>query len=365
LMIGLSESDRALFVAPHPDDESLGGGGLLQRAFEAHIPVRILFVTNGDNNPWAQRFWERRWAIRAQDRSRWGNHRRQEALSAIAALGGSVECAEFLNFQDQSVTPLLMEGAAELVAALTSEIQAFQPTIAVIPTILDAHPDHSALGVALSLLFDSIGIRGLRVWEYLIHRPQAGIMRRPMVLRLNPTEIEKKRNAILCHRTQVKLSRSRFLRFARVDEAFYAHAPVGVESDARPILRAQIREEGVQLVIGAGGQERMGADIRLVFRFKGSQLFRRRIKIPFFSGLAPMSDAATGKALPDAVATWSDSYLTMEIPIFGALRMDALFVKFSNWKLFFDRSGWCQVVCDSSRSSKAGVRGVPNVLTQL
>src|SRR5215471_19942884 len=150
-MFAFSHLDRVLFVAPHPDDESLGGGGLLQRAFAAQIPVRVLFATSGDNNPWAQRFWERRWKIGSNERLRWGERRQQEALAAVISLGGSVESAKFLNFQDQGITSLLMQADPELFEAFADEIRAFEPTILFIPTILDAHPDHSALGVALSL----------------------------------------------------------------------------------------------------------------------------------------------------------------------------------------------------------------------
>jgi LmbE family N-acetylglucosaminyl deacetylase len=60
-----------LAVAPHPDDECLGVGGLLQRVFEQKISVRILFATNGENNPWAQSYWERRWQIGSAEQVRW------------------------------------------------------------------------------------------------------------------------------------------------------------------------------------------------------------------------------------------------------------------------------------------------------
>ena len=43
-------------LAPHPDDESLGTGGLIQQALAAGAEVRVIFVTDGDNNPWPQRF---------------------------------------------------------------------------------------------------------------------------------------------------------------------------------------------------------------------------------------------------------------------------------------------------------------------
>ena len=56
-------ADRLLMLAPHPDDEALAAGGLLQRAIGADAEVRILYVTSGENNPWAQRANEWRWRL--------------------------------------------------------------------------------------------------------------------------------------------------------------------------------------------------------------------------------------------------------------------------------------------------------------
>jgi LmbE family N-acetylglucosaminyl deacetylase len=363
-MFAFSQLDRVLFVAPHPDDESLGGGGLLQRAFAAQIPVRVLFATNGDNNPWAQRFWERRWKIGSNERARWGQRRQQEALAALTSLGGSAECARFLNFQDQSITSLLMQADPELFEAFADEIRAFDPSILVIPTILDAHPDHSALGVALSLLLDLIRNSGIQVWEYLVHRPQIGIPRRPVVLRLSPIEIERKRNAILCHETQVALSRRRFLRYAKTEEGFFAHAAVGVASDARPMLKAHMLEDHLNLLIGTRRRERFGTEVLLAFRSEGTQTYRWRVKVPIFSGVAQIRDAIGGKRLHDGVATWNAASLNLKVPSAGALSVDALFIKSSGRTLFFDRSGWCQVPVTSGRSLMK-TPAVPNLLTLL
>jgi LmbE family N-acetylglucosaminyl deacetylase len=124
-----SKSDKLLIVAPHPDDESLGTGGLLQRAFCSQVPVRILFGTKGENNPWAQRFWERRWNIGPDERKDWGERRRQEALNAISVLGGEPECAKFLNLPDQGITRLLMKGDSELLMLFAKEIREWLPTL--------------------------------------------------------------------------------------------------------------------------------------------------------------------------------------------------------------------------------------------
>ena len=65
----LRPSARILILAPHPDDESLGTGGLIQQALAAGAALRVLFITDGDNNPWPQRFIERRWFINAPERA--------------------------------------------------------------------------------------------------------------------------------------------------------------------------------------------------------------------------------------------------------------------------------------------------------
>ena len=38
----------ALIIAPHPDDESLASGGLIQRAVAAGARVRVLFLPHGE-----------------------------------------------------------------------------------------------------------------------------------------------------------------------------------------------------------------------------------------------------------------------------------------------------------------------------
>lgn len=46
----LKQGDRILVLAPHPDDEVLGCGGILQEAAGRGLPLRVAFLTNGDNN---------------------------------------------------------------------------------------------------------------------------------------------------------------------------------------------------------------------------------------------------------------------------------------------------------------------------
>ena len=76
-----------MLIAPHPDDEALACSVILQKAVRATAAIRIVYVTDGDDNPWPQRAVERRWSLSASDRKRWGKLRRAEALAALQILG--------------------------------------------------------------------------------------------------------------------------------------------------------------------------------------------------------------------------------------------------------------------------------------
>ena len=346
-----SKSDKLLIVAPHPDDESLGTGGLVQRAFASQVPVRILFGTKGENNPWAQRFWDRRWNIGRDERAGWGERRRQEALNAISVLGGKPECARFLNLPDQGITGLLMKGDPELLALFAEQIEEWRPTMVVIPAMHDAHPDHSALSVALSMVLDSFEGLLRRVWEYVVHKPQVAIRRQPVKLRLSSEEVERKQQAILCHETQVALSRDRFTRFATTEETYYSHNPIRVPLDSGPFLAVQTREGVLNLRISAYRRERLRSEILLAFRSSVGEMHRWKIPLSLRSGRAPIWDATNDRRLHDATATWRGSGLIVGIPLNDALNFNTVFVKFSGWRLFFDRSGWCKAVVARSRAS--------------
>ena len=143
--------ERVMVIAPHPDDETLATGGLLQQAVATGAAVRVIFATDGDNNPWPQRVSEHHWRISHADRARWGERRRGEALAALAMLGVSPESVCFLGYPDQGLTQLFLRGSDALLGALASEIATWHPTLLVTPSIFDLHPDHNALAVLLRL----------------------------------------------------------------------------------------------------------------------------------------------------------------------------------------------------------------------
>ncbi|PYI83224.1 MAG: hypothetical protein DMF09_12355, partial [Verrucomicrobia bacterium] len=68
LVPAFSSSSRLILFAPHPDDESLACSILLQRAVRAGAAIRVVYATDGDDNPWPQRVLERKWRLDATDR---------------------------------------------------------------------------------------------------------------------------------------------------------------------------------------------------------------------------------------------------------------------------------------------------------
>jgi LmbE family N-acetylglucosaminyl deacetylase len=341
-MLSFSNSDKVLVVAPHPDDESLGVGGLLQRIFAQKVPVRILFATNGENNPWAQRYWERKWAIGATERMRWGQRRREEALHAIGVLGGTPESGKFLNLPDLGTTDLLMRGDPGLSSRIAAEIQEWQPTVALIPAMFDAHPDHSALSVAVSMELDSAEGAAIRAWEYLVHKPKAPILQTPVRLLLSAEEVERKRQAILCHETQVALSRRRFTSFAKVEEVFFPHdRQIADDFDPRE-AEGRLYEGVLRFRFELSQGERFRSKILLAFKSGETDEHRWLLPLPVRSGEAQVWDTVRSQRLPNAIVRWSGRRLSIEIPVPGISDFDLVYAKFSGWTLFFDRSGWVQ-----------------------
>lgn len=218
--LGFQRGDRLLFLAPHPDDETLAAGIVLQRAHAAGAALRIVFATRGDNNPWPQRWLERRWRLGTEARARWGRRRSAEALAALGRLG-IVDAAGtcFLDWPDLGLTERLM-ASPDAVEALVAELVAFAPTHVFAPLAGDAHPDHSALRVMLELALRRGG-GAPRVFGYAIHGLAAAIA--PAVV--DAALQRRKELAVLEYASQLALSRGRMLAWCRRPERFEPWQP--------------------------------------------------------------------------------------------------------------------------------------------
>lgn len=207
--------DRTLILAPHPDDESIAAGGLLQRIVAANASARVVFITDGDNNPWPLRYLKKKWRISDADRAEWGALRRDESRRALAALGAFNAEAIFLGYPDRALTTLARGGAGAIENALRAVVEAFAPTLVVMPSSFDLHADHRAVA-----WFGHRAAAGCDVVTFVVHgsAPEDRIAFR---IDLTPEEAARKRAAIECHQSQLVLSRKRFLSYARDVETFH------------------------------------------------------------------------------------------------------------------------------------------------
>jgi LmbE family N-acetylglucosaminyl deacetylase len=206
-------------LAPHPDDEALGAGGLIQQAVAAGAEVRVIFGTDGDNNPWPQRWIEWRWKIDAGCRKRLGEMRRVEALRSLDVLGVPGHCVDFLAFPDAGVLRLWNQRNPAMTGAMTAIFQAHPPDVLVVPSVFDRHPDHRGMYHYAQAALDRCGLKPVQ-YSYLIHPGWLGGDFGSVALHLTPAQRRAKLQAILCHETQTALSRGRFSSYAQPVELF-------------------------------------------------------------------------------------------------------------------------------------------------
>jgi LmbE family N-acetylglucosaminyl deacetylase len=184
-------------VAPHPDDESLGCGGLIAAATSDGIPVRIVVVSDGaGSHPNSVSY----------PPARLRRLRESEALTAAAELGVSADAVAFLGLPDRHVPS---EGP-DAAAAVTSILEIAQACGADLMTVTwqhDPHHDHQAafaLARAACDQLPAIRLCAYPVWGWTLppdHVLPEGL---PQGFRLAvEAHLPAKRRAIAAHRSQI------------------------------------------------------------------------------------------------------------------------------------------------------------------
>ncbi len=206
---------RTLVFAPHPDDESIGAGGLLAYVASRDAEVRVVFLTSGENNPWPQRVAWRRWRITESERHGWGRTRRGEARHALLDLGIAPQNATFLGYPDDGLARM---DERELVDSIGAIIMEFRPTLMVVPSSDDLHPDHRAAYRAIMKALVGVSVRPLLTLTYVVH----GNLKSSECRSIATTNEDRARKAraVRRHGTQLMLSRRRLLRYAAREEQF-------------------------------------------------------------------------------------------------------------------------------------------------
>lgn len=337
--LSLSDCDRVLVIAPHPDDESLACGGLLLATGEAGAARHVVVLTDGDNNPWPQRWIEKRWRIDATARARWGARRRAEAQAALDVLGVARDARSFLGWPDAGLTDLLMREPATVAHALTAQIDAFRPTHIAIPALGDAHPDHAAAHAIARFALMHAQAPAALCLIYAVHGAKEDAQ--AQVVALDARQRELKRRAILQHQTQMRLSRKRFLGFAERDERY------------RVLGQEQVRGDHPLMISIDAAHAELRLDMNLLRRWDSLHLLlaidagdgttlRWRVPISADAEVQVFDLAAGQKAL---ATRWRRDgaalHATLELPTLGTPQL--AFCKLAQNRaglVVYDRYGW-------------------------
>lgn len=195
-----SKLGRVAVAAPHPDDESLGCGGLLALLATAGQAADVLILTDGSrSHP----------DSRSYPAAQLAALREQETLSALAALGLPSGAAHFLRFGDCA---LPKEGTSEFTGAcrrLHKILEDIAPDTLLVPWRRDPHCDHEATwrllrGAAAQLASAPHWLEyPIWAWEHAAEdaAPRAG---EAVAWRLDISPVlARKQQAIAQHRSQM------------------------------------------------------------------------------------------------------------------------------------------------------------------
>jgi LmbE family N-acetylglucosaminyl deacetylase len=267
---------RLLVVTPHPDDEVLGAGGLMQAVRAGQGTVRVVYLTDGEGFPAGARIEDHRRVQVPRDYQEYGRRRQQEARPALGVLGIESQALTFLSFPNNGLNRLMTKYWSERRAAFRSPytrlsrppaaessepdtayhgedlseelaqiIGAFSPTMIVVTREEDQHVDHCAAWFFVAdALTDVQRVHPAfhaDLLTYIIHfyswpfgddgpalQPPPGLpggVAGWLTLPLTPDQRDAKRHALHEYKSQVAVMGWFLDGFARTNEVFSRPAP--------------------------------------------------------------------------------------------------------------------------------------------
>lgn len=184
---------RVCILAPHPDDEILGCGGLFQQLAANGNPIVLIHVTNGtQSHPNSQVYPPENLNI----------IRPQESIKALEVLGVANQVTTMaLNLADGNVFAQQDQFHQELSAII-------QPEDILITTFInDGHPDHEATGQVVASFAKQQHLACYQVLIWAWHWAKPGDSRIPwhcaMRVNLTTEQLQRKLQAITCFKSQI------------------------------------------------------------------------------------------------------------------------------------------------------------------
>jgi len=260
----VSSRTRLLVIAPHPDDETVMAGGLIQRVLENQGKVEIVYLTNGDGSRTTIIQEDKKVDLSPTEFIALGQTRIEEAAKAAGILGVRRDKIFFLGFPDQGLTKIYHRnfsqadgigssattkvdhvsysdayrpGQAYYGSNLLNDVKeiviAFKPNIVVTGHPRDNHPDHRISFTIIEKLRSELDPH-CKIYSSLTHFrgfPSPGGYLFPpkklfggdwLSLELYPPEIAVKKKAIEVHVSQYSRPQDKLLldRFTSRNEIF-------------------------------------------------------------------------------------------------------------------------------------------------
>lgn len=159
-----------LVFAPHPDDEVIGCGGVIQQALDAGRKVSVVFSTSGDGYPRAAAalLGKSQRDLTPDDLARLGKTREREAVTAARVLGLGETDLVFLRLPDGAMEKLSPAGLARATSEFEAVLQDAGPSTVYVTDAADGHPDHRLTNALVSAAVVSSGLP-VELLTFVVH----------------------------------------------------------------------------------------------------------------------------------------------------------------------------------------------------
>jgi LmbE family N-acetylglucosaminyl deacetylase len=193
-VLDLAACTRAVVIAPHPDDETLGAGGTIAMLLDKGAETVVVFASNGEaSHPVSTAISPRELSAR----------RTAESAAALDALTPAVDAR--IAVVRWQLPDGGLAGREEAMAERLGEL--LQPGDWCLATWdRDGHPDHEAVGRAARDGSASAGARLLSypVWAWHWAAPPGLPWSRASRLVLSQSARTRKRQAVACYKSQIE-----------------------------------------------------------------------------------------------------------------------------------------------------------------
>lgn len=188
-------SGSCLIIAPHPDDESLGCGGLIADCWQLRRPPVVVFLTDGAMSHPTSKAFPRQRLIRIRE---------QEAHKAATILGLAPERLVFLREPDTKA-PRGGNAMGRVVDAIAGWADQFGCSCILAPWRFDPHCDHEAAALIAERVAAQVNTRHLAypVWGWMLPQEQTVDAPAPAGWRLDiSSKLALNLQAIAAHESQ-------------------------------------------------------------------------------------------------------------------------------------------------------------------